>query len=77
MEYFRSIDNEEVDLLFEAKLLIVGEPGAGKTSLRYRIMDEGRELPQEDESTKGIEIEFFSFKILIKHLFWMNSWNFV
>ena len=35
--YFRTVNLEETEPLYEAKLLLVGEGGAGKTSLAIRM----------------------------------------
>jgi hypothetical protein len=45
-----------VDLLTEAKLLIVGEPGAGKTSLAKKIRDREYTLEPTEVSTEGIDV---------------------
>ncbi|WP_133510632.1 COR domain-containing protein [Candidatus Thiosymbion oneisti] len=42
--------------LYEAKLLIVGEAGAGKTTLARKLLDPVAQLPGEDESTLGINV---------------------
>ena len=38
LRYFEDIEETGVDFLYEAKLLIVGEPGAGKTSLYRKLV---------------------------------------
>jgi len=44
--------------LYEAKLLFVGEPSAGKTSLRKKLLDPDYPIPNcEKKSTLGVEIE--------------------
>lgn len=47
--------------LNEARLLVVGQAGAGKTSLRTKIMDAQADLPAEDKTTRGIDIETYQF----------------
>ena len=42
--------------LYEAKLLIVGEGGAGKTSLAKKIDNEKYELADSEKSTEGIDV---------------------
>jgi len=42
--------------LYEAKLLIVGEADAGKTSLARKLLDPAAPLPEEDEATLGIDV---------------------
>lgn len=44
------------DFLTEAKLLIVGEAGAGKTTLARRLLDTRAPMPGDDESTEGIDV---------------------
>jgi len=37
--YFEQLTTQEEDYIFEAKLLIIGEAGAGKTSMAWKIQD--------------------------------------
>jgi small GTP-binding protein len=53
------------DRLYEAKLLIVGEPGAGKTSLTRKLIDPAAPLPGKDESTEGIDVHAWTFPITV------------
>ncbi len=46
----------ETPSITEAKLLIVGESGAGKTSLANKLQDPGYELQPEEKSTEGIDL---------------------
>jgi internalin A len=66
------------DYVFEAKLLIVGESGAGKTTLFRKLNDPNSELPHEDETTKGIDIHSISFpnKTDPDKEFSVNLWDF-
>lgn len=64
------------EYLNEAKLLIVGEPGAGKTSLMNKILNEDYVLNPFLPSTKGIEIEPFFFKTEENKKFRINIWDF-
>lgn len=61
-------------------MLIVGQPRAGKTSLRYKLLDIDSDLPEEDKTTRGIDIEQQEFKIYnIKNeeqSFKYNIWDF-
>ncbi len=87
--YFRQLKEQEEDYLFEAKMLIVGEPGAGKTSMAWKMENTGCNLPKEEETTKGIDVrqyyfplrkeDFPSFKYprkLKKRKFRVNLWDF-
>ena len=74
-QYFKQIETEGVDYLYEAKLLIVGEGGAGKTSLANKIINPDYELCEED-STKGIEVLHWSFDRTDGNQFNVNIWDF-
>ena len=54
--YFQVQDPNETEQLYEAKLLIVGEGEAGKTTLAKKIEDENYQLNKDEESTHGIEV---------------------
>lgn len=54
--YFRQQVEAGREFLYEAKLLIVGEPGAGKTSLTRKLLDPTAALPAKNESTDGIDV---------------------
>ncbi|MCP4696478.1 MAG: NACHT domain-containing protein [Gammaproteobacteria bacterium] len=49
--------------LYEAKLFLVGEGGAGKTSLARKIADSEATMPEADKSTRGIDITRWEFPI--------------
>lgn len=76
--YFEELERIGTDYLYEAKLLIVGEGGAGKTSLMRKVIDENSELPKSDESTRGIDIKSFNFPIEKQKGtdFKINMWDF-
>jgi small GTP-binding protein len=73
--YFQQLEIEGVDYLYEAKLLIVGEGGAGKTSLANKIINSDYQLCEED-STKGIEVLHWSFPRTDGNQFNVNIWDF-
>jgi small GTP-binding protein len=74
-QYFKQIETEGVDYLYEAKLLIVGEGGAGKTSLANKIINPDYQLCEED-STKGIEVSHWAFPRTDGKQFNVNIWDF-
>ena len=74
--YFRQLEAEGQDYLYEAKLLIVGEGGAGKTTLAKKIKDPNYELREDEESTKGIEVIQWEFKMENGQPFRVNIWDF-
>jgi internalin A len=61
--YFRQQAEAGEEAIYEAKLLIVGEPGAGKTSLTRKIIDPAASLPAKDESTEGIDVHMWAFPL--------------
>ena len=76
LNYFREKESGGVDHLYEAKMLIVGEGGSGKTSLLRRLYQPGAPLPNESESTKGIAIHRHEFKLSNGRNFKLNVWDF-
>ncbi len=68
------------DVLYEAKLIIVGEAGAGKTTLAKKLQDLDYKLVDE-VSTEGIDIFRWSFLYTLagqekKMIFKVNIWDF-
>ena len=74
--YFREKEAQGVDHLYEAKMLIVGEGGAGKTSLLRRLYQTEKPLPEESEITKGIEVYRHEFPLSNENRFRLNVWDF-
>ena len=74
-EYFRQLHEEGVDYLYEAKLLILGEGGVGKTTLAKKILNSSYVLKEED-STRGVDILKWSFPIEGKKQLKVNIWDF-
>lgn len=61
--YFIQLENHPQDYLFEAKLLILGEPGAGKTSLTWKLEDSNCALPAPNATTRGVDVRQYFFSI--------------
>ncbi|MBT9099851.1 TIR domain-containing protein [Methylovulum psychrotolerans] len=76
LNYFQEQTIQGVDHLYEAKLLIVGEGGAGKTSLLRRLYQCDKPLPEEPETTKGIDIHRYDFRLDNGRSFRLNVWDF-
>ncbi|NEQ39708.1 MAG: hypothetical protein F6K40_27040 [Okeania sp. SIO3I5] len=74
-EYFQQIKAEGTDYIYEAKLLIIGEGGAGKTTLANKIQNPDYQLRDED-TTKGIDVHQWNFPTKNQHNFQMNIWDF-
>ncbi|NEP15532.1 MAG: TIR domain-containing protein [Leptolyngbya sp. SIO4C1] len=74
--YFSLCNDEASDPLYEAKLLIVGEGGAGKTSLAKKIDSEDYKLAQDEASTEGIDVIRWEFYLSDDITFRVNIWDF-
>ncbi|MFN6495574.1 MAG: COR domain-containing protein [Nostoc sp. DedQUE01] len=74
--YFRVQDPTETEPFYEAKFLIVGEGGAGKTSLAKKIKNETYELQGKEKSTQGIEVIRWHFTQPNGKDFRVNIWDF-
>lgn len=75
-QYFHQIEKEGIDHLFEAKLLIVGEAGAGKTTLAKKIENQDYILNENEETTKGIDVIRWDFPLESGQTFRVNIWDF-
>ncbi len=62
--------------LYEAKLLIVGEGGAGKTTLAKKLQDADYKLKEDEKSTEGIEVLPYKFDHPDGHPCKVNIWDF-
>ncbi len=81
LNYYSQIATQGKDYLYEAKMLIVGEGGAGKTTLAHKIQDNNCPLPKIDDRTKGITINNYPFSVKAKNenetrTFQLNVWDF-
>lgn len=56
LNYFDSIEKEQVTRLYEVKLLIVGRGQVGKTCLSRKLMNPNYEVTYKEYSTEGIHI---------------------
>jgi internalin A len=76
-QYFAQLDLSGSDSLFEAKLLIVGEAGAGKTTLARKLLNPAYELRETEKSTEGIEVHEWTFPADKQtRAFRANIWDF-
>ena len=87
--YFKQLEVQNEDYLFEAKLLILGEAGAGKTSMAWKLENPDCLLPKEEDTTRGIDVLPIKFPIhqedfpqlpdsfdFTNRRFRMNVWDF-
>ncbi|HLO84221.1 MAG TPA: COR domain-containing protein [Nostocaceae cyanobacterium] len=75
INFYKQQQEQETDKIYEAKLLIIGEGGAGKTTLSKKIQNENYQL-QDEESTEGIDVIQWKFKIDHEKEFQVNIWDF-
>jgi internalin A len=76
LNFCRQQLEQATDSLHEAKLLIVGEPGAGKTSLSKKIENPNYLLQEDEQSTEGIEVTQWRFPLDNGKEFRVNIWDF-
>lgn len=81
LNYFHEKQTQGTDHIYEAKLLLVGEGGAGKTSLLRRLYQSELPLPEENETTRGITIHRHEFEVRDARypngrMFRLNVWDF-
>jgi internalin A len=75
INFFRQRLAQETDRIYEAKLLIIGEAGAGKTTLSKKIQSSDYQLREED-STQGIDVIRWQFPLDNGKKFRVNIWDF-
>lgn len=78
LNYFAELRRAGEEKSLEAKLILIGEAQAGKTSLRSRLLRPGDPLPSKADRTKGldIEIEKYSFPIVDGETMRLNLFDF-
>jgi internalin A len=74
INYCKSVFEESVTRLYEAKLLIVGEGGVGKTCILKRLIDNSFQVSAT--TTEGIDIHHWSFETDLTKSFLVNAWDF-
>jgi hypothetical protein len=74
-EYFRQ-KQAGFEKLYEAKLIIIGEGGAGKTTLARKIKNLNSPLPNANETTQGIDVQQWHFPLQNGADFRVNIWDF-
>jgi Leucine-rich repeat (LRR) protein/GTPase SAR1 family protein len=67
--------------LYEARVLVLGEPRAGKTTLRRKLKNHKAPMPTQQESTKAFEVEIEPYKCHVekegeKNLLTYHLWDF-
>ncbi len=76
---YKNLKDQGTGKLNEAKLIIVGEPGAGKTTLLEKLFNPEYIVPQEQDSTLGIQVREgwkFNHPAEEERKFTANIWDF-
>ena len=87
LNYYDQLVSQGLDYIYEAKMLIVGEGEAGKTTMAHKIPDPNCPLPHVDDRTRGITIQTHHFtcrnrdqspdaQIADARTFHLNVWDF-
>ena len=79
LNYLESIQEQEADYLYEAKLILVGRGAVGKTTLLKKLTDSKFCITKEEtESTEGIDIQPWDIPAELPHSnsFRFDIWDF-
>lgn len=77
--YLEGLRDEGEESLHEAKMILIGNGMAGKTSLLKKLLDKEAELPEAEDRTAGLDIQ--PYPIQLKRdsetiNFMLNGWDF-
>ncbi|MCB0855796.1 MAG: hypothetical protein KDD63_26425, partial [Bacteroidetes bacterium] len=75
LNYLKELQEGDV-VVYEAKLLIIGEAGAGKTTLARKLGDPNAPMPKDKDTTKGIEVNPLLMQEKGEADFTMHIWDF-
>jgi GTPase SAR1 family protein len=59
-KWLENIESQGTQYLNEARIIILGEKGVGKTSLAKKLHNIDAELPKPEESTKGVDVSVWN-----------------
>jgi internalin A len=76
LKYWDEQESQGTTLNHEAKVLILGEGGVGKTTLLKRMFNPDFQLDQIQKSTKGIDIHYHHYNIGKAQDMRLNVWDF-
>ena len=76
LRYFEDLETQGEEIVYEAKMLILGDAGAGKTTLARKIEDPDADMPHETkDSTPGIAVRSLVLNAKAPD-FTMHLWDF-
>jgi internalin A len=76
LRYWEEQERGGAKRLNEARLLVVGQGGAGKTTLKEKLKNPKSAMPEPDATTRGIVIEPLNFKDSEGVDFTLQMWDF-
>ncbi len=74
-KHLKAIFEQGARRLNEARVIILGEKGSGKTSLARRLVDPLAPMPEKDESTEGVDISGLKLSDMSKSIIKDNDAN--
>ncbi len=75
-EYFEHIEKHGETILREAKIVIIGEAGAGKTTFAKKLQNKNAQMPKPSDTTLGIEVYKYQFNLKNQDNFYTKLWDF-
>ncbi len=76
IDYFKAVDKADTTEIYEAKLLIVGNGGVGKTCLMKKLVDPTININKKESTTEGIFINKWMVNTGNIPDFRINIWDF-
>jgi small GTP-binding protein len=76
LEFYFQAQTTESQPLNEAKVLIIGEGGAGKTTLAQKLLNPDYQLKEDEASTQGIDVAVWKFDQANGQPFRARIWDF-
>ncbi len=77
------LERGKTEYLFESKLLVIGEGGTGKTTFIRKMKNSDSEMPKDEDTTLGIDVQKWSYLINFNETFQgedirfhVNLWDF-
>ncbi|WP_373548208.1 COR domain-containing protein [Haliscomenobacter sp.] len=76
LRYWKEQERVGKSKINEARLMLLGQGGAGKTSLQRKLIDKKNDLPQLEDTTRGINIETIEIQTTDGNPFTIKVWDF-